>query len=200
MTVDKEQARAVALAARAELSDRLGDAWWFLLVRGLLALGLGIVAVFWPGATLVFLIRLIAIYALLDGVLAVVAAFKTREVAASLLPGAVSILAGLVLLFWPEGSGRLLLMVLGIWALAQGGLMLFAGFQADPEDPDRSPTMGIGVVAAGVGLILLLWPGVGAVTISWLIGIAALVVGVLLISLALRLRRVDRRVEDLGER
>jgi uncharacterized membrane protein HdeD (DUF308 family) len=46
----------------------------------------------------------------------------------------------------------------------------------------------------------MLWPGTGVVTISWLIGIAALMVGVLLVSLALRLRGVDKRVEDLGKR
>jgi uncharacterized membrane protein HdeD (DUF308 family) len=200
MTVDKEKFQAAALQARADISDRLGDAWWFLLVRGLLALALGVVAIFWPGATLVFLIRLIAIYALIDGVLGVVGAFRTREVGASLLPGVVSVLAGLVLLFWPEGTGRLLLIVLGLWALVQGVLMFLAGFQTDAADPDRSPTMAIGAAAAVIGLVVMLWPGTGVVTISWLIGIAALMVGVLLVSLALRLRGVDKRVEDLGER
>jgi uncharacterized membrane protein HdeD (DUF308 family) len=200
MTADKEMLRAAALQARADISERLGDAWWFLLVRGLLALTLGVVAIFWPGATLVFLIRLIAIYALIDGVLGVVGAFRTRDVGASLLPGVVSVLAGLVLLFWPEGTGRLLLIVLGLWALVQGVLMFLAGFQTDARDPDRSPTMAIGVAAAVIGLVVMLWPGTGAVTISWLIGIAALMVGVLLVSLALRLRGVDKRVERLGNR
>ena len=200
MTVDKEKFQAAALQARADISDRLGDAWWFLLVRGLLALALGVVAIFWPGATLVFLIRLIAIYALIDGVLGLIGAFRTREVGASLLPGVVSVLAGLVLLFWPEGTGRLLLIVLGLWALVQGVLMFLAGFQTDADDPDRSPTMAIGAAAAAIGLVVMLWPGTGVVTISWLIGIAALMVGVLLVSLALRLRGVDRRVEDLGKR
>ena len=192
--------RAAALRARADISDRLGDAWWFLLIRGLLALSLGVVAVFWPGATLVFLIRLIAIYALIDGVLGVLAAFRTREGGASLLPGVVSIVAGLVLLFWPEGTGRLLLMVLGLWALLQGALMFLAGFRADAGDPDRAPTMAIGAAAALIGLVVMLWPGTGAVTIAWLIGIAALMVGVLLVWFALRLRGVDKRVERLGNR
>jgi uncharacterized membrane protein HdeD (DUF308 family) len=104
------------------------------------------------------------------------------------------------LLFWPEGSGRLLLMVLGLWALLQGALMFLAGFRADAGDPDRAPTMAIGAAAALIGLVVMLWPGTGAVTIAWLIGIAALMVGVLLVWFALRLRGVDKRVERLGNR
>ena len=52
MTSESEQIRAAALAVRTRLNDKLGDVWWSLLARGLLALALGLAALFWPKATL----------------------------------------------------------------------------------------------------------------------------------------------------
>jgi uncharacterized membrane protein HdeD (DUF308 family) len=45
-----------------------------------------------------------------------------------------------------------------------------------------------------VGAVLILWPGSGVVTISWLIGLAALLLGGLMVYLALRLKRLDRTI------
>ena len=57
-------------------------------------------------------------------------------------------------------------------------------------------TMG-GAVAV-VGLILLIWPGTGVVAISWIIALAALTLAALLIFLALRLKRLKKRVDKLA--
>ena len=197
MTSEREQIRAAAIAARTRLNDKLGDVWWSLLARGLLALALGVAALFWPKATLVLLIRLIAAYALVDGALGLISAFRARDLRSNLAPGIISIAAGLILLFWPGLSGRLLLIIVGLWALLQGATLILAAMQTDADDPDRAPALTIGAGAAVVGLILALWPGTGAVTIAWAIGIAALLIGSSLLYLALRLRKFDRRVENL---
>ena len=91
MSVDEQRLQATALRVWAGISDGPGDGWWFLLVRGLLAVGLGIAALFWPQATLNLLIRLIAVYALVDGVLGLLAALRAREFAAGFAPGLISI-------------------------------------------------------------------------------------------------------------
>jgi uncharacterized membrane protein HdeD (DUF308 family) len=140
MTSDREQLQAAAIAARTRINDKLGDVWWSLLARGLLALAIGVAALFWPKATLVLLIRLIAVYALVDGAIGLISAFRARDLRSNLAPGLISIV---------------------------------------------------------VGLILALWPGTGAVTIAWTIGIAALLIGASLVYLALRLRKIDRQVEHL---
>jgi uncharacterized membrane protein HdeD (DUF308 family) len=200
MTSESEQIRAAALAVRTRLNDKLGDVWWSLLARGLLALALGFAALFWPKATLVLLIRLIAVYALVDGALGLISAFRAHDLRSNLAPGLVSIAVGLILLFWPGLSGRLLLIIVGLWALLQGAMLILAAIQTDADDPDRAPAMTIGAIAAVIGLILAIWPGTGAVTIAWAIGIAALLIGASLIYLALRLRKIDRRVENLRPR
>jgi len=198
MAIDKQRLQGAAVRARAGISDKLGDLWWFLLVRGLLAVALGIAALFWPQATMVLLIRLIALYVLFDGLVSLLGIFRGRGLGATLAPGLISILVGVTLLLWPDVTARSLLVVVGVWALLQGGLVFLAGRQADPNDPERGPTMTVGAGAAVVGLVLVIWPGTGAVTISWVVGIAALLLGVLLIYLALRLRRVDKRIDSLG--
>jgi uncharacterized membrane protein HdeD (DUF308 family) len=200
MTTEKERLRAAGIQVRARVGDKLGDVWWSLLIRGLLALALAVAALFWPEATLILLIRLIALFALADGVMGLVGWLRTRDLAAHLAPAVISIAVGLILLFWPDLTGRLLLTILGLWALFQGVMLILAGFQAGPDDPDRGPAMTIGAVAAIVGLVLVIWPGTGVVTLSWAIGIAALLIGGSLVYLALRLRRIDKRVESLRSR
>ncbi|MDA9981915.1 DUF308 domain-containing protein [Gammaproteobacteria bacterium] len=197
MTLDKEQIQAATTGAKIRISDKLGDVWWSLLVRGLLAAALGIAALFWPNATLALLIRLIGLYVLFDGSVNLYGASRARKLGAYLVPGLISVALGAILLFWPDASSRFLLVIVGIWALFQGVLLFFAGRQADPNDPDRGLAITTGAAAAIVGLVLVIWPGTGVVTISWLIAIAALSIGALLIYLALRLRKVDIRVEHI---
>jgi uncharacterized membrane protein HdeD (DUF308 family) len=197
MTSDREQLRATAVQVRVHLSDTLGDVWWFLFARGFLALALGVAALTWPTATLVLLIRLIAIYALVDGAVGLISAFRAHDLRSNLAPGLVSIAVGVILLFWPGVTGRLLLIVVGLWALFQGAMLILAGLESEKDDPDRTPAIMIGAIAAIVGLILTIWPGTGVVTIAWAIGIAALLIGASLVYLSLRLRKIDRRVENM---
>lgn len=198
MALNEEQLKAAAVGEKARISDKLGDVWWSLLVRGLLAVALGIAALFWPKATLTLLVRFIGVYILFDGIVSLLGAFRARELGTYLVPGLVSAAIGAILLFWPDVTGWLLLVVVGIWALFQGAILVWAARQTDADDPERGMILTIGVVATIVGLILIIWPGAGAVTISWVIGLAALLLGALLIFLAQRLRRVEKRVDDLG--
>jgi uncharacterized membrane protein HdeD (DUF308 family) len=198
MPLDKEKLQTAAAGAQARISDKLGDVWWSLLVRGLLAVALGIAAMFWPKATLELLVRLVGLYVLFDGIVSLVGAFRAQELGAYLVPGLISVAIGAILLFWPDITGRLLLIIVGIWALFQGVTLFWAGRQADANDPERSLAMSIGGVAAIAGVILVIWPGTASVAISWVIGIAALLVGALLIFLASRVREGAKRVADLG--
>jgi uncharacterized membrane protein HdeD (DUF308 family) len=60
---------------------------------------------------------------------------------------------------------------------------------------DRSVMTMIGVGAAVIGLVLIIWPGTGVVAISWVIALAALLLAALLIFLAQRLKRLKARVD-----
>jgi len=105
---------------------------------------------------------------------------------------------GAVLLFWPGMTVKWLLIALGILVLLHGTSLFLAGRSAQQGDPDRGLLVTMGTVLAVIGLVLIIWPGAGAVTISWLVAALAFVVGAMLVFLALRLRKVKQRVGDLG--
>jgi uncharacterized membrane protein HdeD (DUF308 family) len=197
MALDREHLQYAA-GAQVRIGEKFGDVWWSLLFRGLLALVLAIALFFWPQATLAIFIRLIGLYLLFDGVLNLLGALRIKEYGAYLVPGLITLVLGLILLFWPDMTGRIVLTIVGIWLLFQAAMLFWAARQSHPSDPDRGITMGISAVAAIIGIVLVVWPGSGFVAISWMIAIAVSVIGILLISLALRLRQVGKRFDRRG--
>jgi len=184
---------------RSGVSDKLGDLWWAFMVRGVLAALLGVVALLWPSASLAVLMRLVGAYCLLDGATGLIGAFRAGDRGAHLLQAILGLIVGVLLLFWPEGSVRTLLVIFGIWALLTGVSQIVAARQEQVEGSERGPMNTIGWIAAAVGVVLIVWPGTGVVAISWMIAIAALLLAVLLIWLALRFKRLEARVTTGGE-
>ena len=198
MPTDGERLQAAAAGLKSRVSGKMGNVWWAFMLRGLLALGLGVSALIWPKLTLALLVRLIGIYALLDGAAGLISGIRGRDLQSYLLPALVSLAVGAVLLFWPGLTVKWLLIILGIWTLLHGANLFLAGRNAAQNDPNRGLLLTIGVVLAVIGLVLIVWPGAGAVTISWLVAALAFVVGAMLVFLALRLRQVKLRVDKLG--
>jgi uncharacterized membrane protein HdeD (DUF308 family) len=198
MSEQRDPGRVLA-GARDRVSDRLGDLWWAFMARGVLAVALGLCALIWPSASLVILMRLVGLYCLLDGGAALIAAMRTSDRSAHIQQAILGLVVGALLLFWPEGSVRTLLVIFGIWALLTGVSQIWAARQQEVEGGERSAMTTIGWAAAVVGLILIVWPGTGVVAISWVIAIAALLLAALLIFLALRLKRLQTRVDALAQ-
>src|SRR5919112_2093239 len=98
--------------------------WWALALRGLVAILFGLAALFWPGLILAVLIVLFGAFALVDGVLAVIAAFGSSGRGARrgllLIEGVVGILFGLVALLWPDLTALALLYIIAFWAILGG--------------------------------------------------------------------------------
>jgi uncharacterized membrane protein HdeD (DUF308 family) len=195
-----ERLRVATAGLQNRVSTKMGDIWWAFLIRGLIALALGVSALIWPKVTLDVLIRLIGIYALLDGAAGVIGGLRSRDMQSYLLPALVSLAVGAILLFWPGLTVKWLLIILGGFALLQGTSLLLAGRSAQADDSNRTLLVTSGAVLAVIGLVLIVWPGAGAVTISWLVAALAFVIGALLSFLALRLRHVKLRVDGLAER
>ncbi len=193
MALDERQVRR---ARGIRIGNKFGEPWWLLLIRGVLALALGLAALLWPQATLALLVRLIGLYVLFDGAISLLSTVRSRIFGAYLPPGLVSVAIGLILLFWPDVTGQLLMMVVGFWALFQGAILFSAGRRSDPIVPGRGLAIKTGVAAAVVGLVLIIWPDTGIVTISWIIAAGTLLIGGLLISLSIRLRWVLTGVES----
>ena len=198
MSEQRDPGRPLA-GVRSRVSDKLGNIWWAFMTRGVLAAALGLCALFWPGASLTILMRLVGVFCLLDGVTGLIGAFRTADRGAHLLQALLGLVVGVLLLFWPEGSVRTLLVIFGIWALLTGLGQIWAARQHEVEGGERGPMTTLGWIAAAAGLILIVWPGTGVVAIGWVIAIAALLIAALLIWLALRFKRLEARVATGGE-
>lgn len=168
----------------------LAGNWWALLLRGIAAVLFGLAALLWPGLTLFVLIVFFGAYALVDGILAIVAGIRGTEGSRWLLlaEGVLGVLAGLVALFWPGMTALVLLFVISAWAIFTGLLKVVMAI-AFRRKIENVWLMGLsGVLSVLFGVVLAVLPGVGLLSLVWLVGIYALIFGVALIVLGFRAR------------
>ena len=190
----QDTVEVVVAGARPDVGERLGEIWWAFMLRGIFALALGLFALFWPNLSLSVLVLIVGVVCIADGLASLAAAMHAYDRRGYVAQALVSLGIGAILMFWPEGALRALLMLFGAWILFMGINHFMAARQVPAAHPDRALVMATAIIGAIVGAVLILWPGSGVVTISWLIGLAALLVGGLMVYLALRLKRLDRTI------
>jgi uncharacterized membrane protein HdeD (DUF308 family) len=154
----------------------------------------------WPEKTLGIFVKLLGAYFLIDGVIGTIGAYRSGDKASPLMQAIVSLALGLVLLLWTGISGKLFLILVGIWLVLQGISLLLAAFRMESADEQRGLVMGIGGVMVVIGLVFIFWTKTSIVAISWLIGVGAAVIGALLVYLATRVKRIRAKIESIGER
>lgn len=175
------------------MTSMLSRKWWALSLRGAIYVAFGLVALLWPDLTFGLFLFLFGVFAVLDGVISVVAAIRTGRGGARwgalLFEGLVSVAAGIAVLFWPEMSGLVLLYVIGAWAVLTGVLEISAAIRLRREIEGEWILVVNGLLSIVFGILVYLWPAGGVLAIVWLIGLYAILFGVLLILLSLVLRR-----------
>lgn len=160
------------------------------MIRGIAAVLFGLAALFWPGLTLFVLIYLFGAYALVDGVFAIAAGIRGSGGRRWLLvaEGILGVLAGLIAFFYPNITAFVLLYVIAFWAIFTGVFEVVMAISLR-RDIENEWLMGLGgVLSVLFGVVLAVLPGVGLLSLVWLIGIYALVFGVALIALGFRVR------------
>jgi uncharacterized membrane protein HdeD (DUF308 family) len=178
--------------------DFISREWWVFVVRGIAAILFGVMALVWPGPTLLVLTYMFGAYVLVDGITMLVAlirgdALARRHAWAVGMMGVIGIVAGIVTFFWPDITALTLLYVIALWAIAMGVLQMIAAIDLRREI-DGEFWMGLGGLLSVIfGVYLIVFPGAGALSVIWLVGFYAIVFGASSIGLALRLRGV---VED----
>ena len=120
-------------AARAFSSDRAGPVAGYL-VLALLSVAAGLIALLWPGLTVLVLTLWIAAWALITGIMEVVLAFRQDEAAGEramwALGGLVSIALGMVLALRPDIGALSLATVFGLFSIIAGVSALILSAQA----------------------------------------------------------------------
>jgi uncharacterized membrane protein HdeD (DUF308 family) len=169
--------------------------WWVLLIRGIAAIAFGVLAFVLPGITLLTLVALYAIYALVDGVLSLVAAFQNRPGSGPtwwlVISGVLGIAAGLLTLLWPGVTALLLILFIGAWSLVRGVFEIVGAIQLRKEIDNEWMLILSGAISVLFGAAVMILPGAGALALVWLIGIYAVLFGILMIALSLRLKKMS---------
>jgi uncharacterized membrane protein HdeD (DUF308 family) len=171
--------------------------WWSVALRGVLAVAFGVVAWIWPHITVHALVLLYGFYALVDGLLALAALLVGGSLVRErrvwlLVEGVAGIAAGVIAFLWPGITALVLLYLIAAWAIATGILEIAAAVWLRRELRGEWLLALGGVVSVLFGAFLIVRPGEGAIAVVWLIGLFAIVFGVALIGLGLRLRRLGR--------
>jgi uncharacterized membrane protein HdeD (DUF308 family) len=165
--------------------------WWAIAVRGMLGILFGLVALFLPAATMLSLVLLFAAYALVDGVFGIVAAVRAARQQERwgllVLEGLINIATAAIAVFWPGITVVAFVLLVAVWALLSGVMMIWAAFRLDFAD-GRGWLVFSGIVSVIYGVLLVVAPMIGALVLTWWLGAYALVFGVSLLVLALRLR------------
>ena len=173
--------------------------WIFAIIRGVLGIIFGLIALFSPIATALALAIVIGVYAIVNGVFDIIEAIRHRGSSSMVLRivlGVVSILFGMLVLVWPGISLAILVIMVGIWAIIIGILQIVSSVR-HRAIPNSGWVWGIigGALSILFGILVLIWPGTGLVTIIWIIGIWAIVWGVTLIVLGVQLRKAASTTE-----
>jgi len=171
----------------------LADNWWLVLLRGLAAIAFGVMAFIWPGITLLTLTILWGAYALVDGIFALWSAVTGRgsEVASRwwlAIVGVAGLGAGILTFAWPGMTALILLLFIAWWAIIVGVMEIWGAIRLRKEIEGEWLLGLAGVLSVAFGIAMLVWPGAGAVAVVWLIGWYAIVLGVVWVALAFRLK------------
>lgn len=178
--------------------DMLVRHWWALALRGVAAILFGICAIVWPGITLATLVLVFGAYVLVDGVFGVIngiSSYGERERWwVILLEGLAGIVVGIMTLVWPGITALTLLYLIAAWAVITGVMEIVAAIQLRRVIEGEWMMVLSGIASIIFGIILFIFPGEGALGLTWLIGIYAIIFGVMLIVLAFRLREMRGQV------
>ena len=170
----------------------LAKNWWLLLLRGIAAIVFGLLAFAWPGLTLLTLILFYGAFALVDGVLAIIAAITGGAPAPRwwlAIVGLLGIAAGLLTFLMPGLTAVVLLLFIAGWAIATGVFQIIGAIKLRKEIDNEWLLILCGVISVLFGVSMMLAPGAGALALVWVIGAYSVVTGALFVALAFRLRK-----------
>lgn len=163
-----------------------------LALRGVLALLFGVLALVWPGVTVLALALLFAAYAVVDGIGMVVSGLSRGDRGrrwSYVLAGVVGIVAGLLAALWPAVTALALVLLAGVWAIVTGVLEIVAAVRLRRELTGEWVPALLGALSVVAGVLILVRPDLGALALATVLGVYALLAGVVLLVAAWRVRK-----------
>lgn len=179
----------MSVTSRGSVAKRL---WWLTLVRGVISVALGLVAIFAPGLTVQGFFMLFGIFSIVDGLVALLTGFLFRRTSWgwTVFQGSAGIVIGVIALLRPNVVAAVIVIFLAMWALVIGLFQVAMAWQLRGAGGRSWIWVLIsGSVTALLGLYFLINPDAGAALLAVTVGIFVLVIGIVMIYGAFQLRR-----------
>jgi uncharacterized membrane protein HdeD (DUF308 family) len=179
-------------------TDSFVLSWKSLVLRGALAIAFGVIAIPAPIETATALALLWGIWALVDGVGSLMDAFS-REASGGrwwlAIMGVLAILAGLLVVIQPGFGAAVLTWTIGIWLIVRGAFELVGAFTTTTVLPRWLVALS-GLISLVLGVLFVLNPAAGAVSIAWALGVIALCWGVTFVAAGFAIRASERKTPE----
>lgn len=178
-----------AVGAESALG-RFGRSWGWLLGFGVLTLVAGLVAVAWPGRTVLVLALVFGAQLLVGGIFWFGAAVSSRGqgTAGQIVLAVLAVISGIVCLRSPFQVALVLPLVLGLYWIINGLVEMFQAVTRGEEAPARGWAIAMGVLSLLAGIAVLVYPGTGLLVLGWVLGFWLIVYGAITVSRSLSLR------------
>lgn len=161
-----------------------------LVIRGILAVVVGVICVAWPGIAIGGFVFLFAVYAFLAGGSQAVRAFRSDTagpVIGRLLLAGLDVIAAVVALAWPGITALVLVVWIAGWAFLTGVMDVVLAFRDGRNAGERALFGLSGLVSVALGISLVLRPDIGAVTLAQVFGLFSIVSGITSLVIAANL-------------
>lgn len=173
--------------------------WWVLILRGLFAIMLGLIALAWPDITVFVIVTIIGAFLLLDGLIEIWVGFLGRGHQAGwwtdALLGILAALGGVAILAWPGVTALGLMIFIGASLVVYGATLAYQAIRLRAELPNETLVLATGALAVLVGIGFIAVPRAGATVLGLLTGAWLVIFGVLLIAIGWKLRGIIRDLE-----
>jgi len=190
----EEQAEAKSLLGS------IGDKWWLLLALGVITLIIGLLIVLNPLQAFNVILIFFGVYLVISGIFTIIRGFgdklETGAKVLAIITGAISLLLGILCFRSWTDAALILILFVGISLVFRGILELVIGFSAKGAE-GRGAVIFFGIVTLIIGIAFLVWPGLAGATIIYFIGFSLLVMGILEIISAFRVRAVGNRIDSV---
>ena len=166
--------------------------WWFLSINGFIFILFGILLMFFTQQSILTLIIYFGIFLLAGGAVLMLSGInnirKDKSAAMILMEAIASVAIGLALLFFPQPSVDLFLILVGIWAIIIGIIQLVIIVNIKGVIASKNVILINGLLTIALGILLLFKPFAWAIFMGKIIGVCAALFGILLLFFAFRLR------------
>ena len=166
------------------MQQLIGNFRTMFLFRGIAAVLFGVLTLVWPKLSLTVLVLVFGVFAVISGITAVVAALRSTDIPGwglLLFEGILGILVGAIALVFPGITALAFLYLLAAWAIITGILEVIAPLSFPMSTGRAVLTALAGVLSVVFGILIAAQPAAGLLAVVWLIGIYAIVFGIMYI-------------------